>query len=129
MVINGIGKRLEYIKDKKNWTYEQLADELGLTRRSVYSLMKSDSVANLDTLQHISKVTGDIFTINGKGMTQINTLNGDSNIQSNVQMNGDSIEYVKILEEKVKLLNEKIAVLENSLKDKDFIISLLKNKT
>lgn len=112
MLSKSIGSKLFELRKQKNWSQEQVADYLNVSR-SVYQRVETGQ--GFSWANHLEKIC-EIFEIQPEELLKQDTLV----INNNQQGGGGFIQIVNELSEKI------IEQYENRLKEKDEIINLLK---
>ncbi len=124
MVINGLRKLIKDYQTKENVTLSWIAHEIGVSDKTLFTILESENIPKTETFYKLSKLIGfDLSIIDGvtnrTNISMTNNLKGVG-VQSNVQMNGvQDADYLRRENE----------LLKSQLKDKETIISLLKSKS
>lgn len=136
MIINGIGKRIEFYKTDKKLTFDRLEKKLNLSKRSIQNIIDTDNVVKTETFFRLFRLLNlDVVEfLKSETMTQITNQIGVQNggtVNHIDNSNSSKKELELIIEhqkKEIESLQKSVQYLEQRLKDKDMIIELLKNK-
>ena len=121
MEINKILERIAKERSKKGYTYENMADDLGVTPPAYRKIETGETKLSVERMFQISTVLGipvsELLDI-GESWVQHNSYNKDSNISA------QKIEH--FYQENKETIERLIASYEARLKEKDEQIALLK---
>ncbi len=125
-IISKIGKNIKKFRELKNYTQEYMASQLEMTQGGYGKIERGDTDISLSKIESISKVLEislfDIIGFDEKKLIYGCFTNNQNANQADVIIGNDNFERER------KLYEAQITELKNSLKDKDIIIDLMKEK-